>query len=255
MFRCTLMKSDSFVNTIIIEDNTRQNRSTNYFARTMLKVMSGLLVTAATSYVCIASGLVLSICSAFVRHGFASMLALILLYGFINTSMAKNVVNNSANTSTVNAIFYFHAVLEGLTISPLVFFSTGSNVTTAFLASASLFAFLAATSLRSESTNLLSFGRMISATSFALLFIAVANIFIKSDVISVGISAVFVVICAIATVYDIQWMKMLFENCGEDKKQNDKFTTMAAMMLHSNIVNMFWHILRLLNYLSDRRKD
>lgn len=241
-----MQTNNIFTNPIIIEK--RDKGEPNYLARALFKMMIGLLITGITSYACIRSGAAMKLIYGMVRNQFGMMLLIVAIYFMLNVFLFRFVRNRNASTLAVNSVYATYSVFEGLCISPIVMFSTGSNIATAFFSSAALFAFLAMIAVRSKD-NYMKISNVLAGAFVAIFFAAILNMIFRSSLFSFILSVICVVVCSVAICHDVQWAKMVIENVNDTHAQKDKISTMAAMMLHVNIVNLFVHILRILSYI------
>ena len=237
-----------FSNPVILE---RMKRETNYFSRVMFKMVIGLIVTALTSYALVSTGAATSILRI---NGTLFFVFLLLFYSVTNAAISRGVVSNDRlSASFVDGVFYVRAVMEGVLISPLVFYSSIHNIVVALLSAASFFAFMAMTSIGSN-RNYLSGFKVVGGVRFAVAVSWFVNVFwLRSGPLGVLLSCACIALSCYAVCCNMQWLKLVIDNRSISNSQRNKLVTVSALMLHGNIVSMFWHILHILNYFTGSR--
>ena len=94
--------------------------------------------------------------------------------------------------------------------------------------------------------NLLKYSHIFLNALFSLIIILFIGIFIQSDLISMGISALAVIIFAALTAYDIQKLRNRFDTLeSDDAAEIYRISIISALELYLDFINIFSHMLRL----------
>lgn len=140
-------------------------------------------------------------------------------------------------------LFLVFAVLNGITLTPIIHAYTGENVSLAFFMAVVVFG-VAATYGHVTKRDITNLGGVLLVGLISLIVAMVINIFIGSSLMAMGISAIAVILFTILTAYDVQkFREMHAAQYGESEKSLAVF---AALSMYLNLVNLFIHILRLL---------
>ena len=147
--------------------------------------------------------------------------------------------------STANNLLWAFSALTGVTIAPVLFVYTGESIASAFFSSA---AFFGAMSLVGYTTkrDLTSFGTFLLIGLISISVTSLINMwFLKSSSLSLGISAISILIFAGYTAYDVQNLKKVYSRCPDDELLS-KVAVFGALQLFLDFINIFLNILRLL---------
>lgn len=152
--------------------------------------------------------------------------------------------------STANNLLWAFSALTGITIAPVLFLYTGSSVAVAFFSSASFFGAMSLVGYTTKK-DLTSLGTFLLIGLISITVTSLINIwFLKSSSLSLGISAISILIFAGYTAYDVQNLKKVYANCPDDELLS-KVAVFGALQLFLDFINIFLNILRLLG----TRKD
>jgi FtsH-binding integral membrane protein len=212
-----------------------------YLLKVYNYMAAGLVLTGAVAYYGAASGFYASIVGTpiFWIILFAP-LALVLFLGF----RIERISLGAAQIS-----FWAYAGLVGLSLSGIFLVYTGESVARVFFISAGTFA---ATSLYGYTTrrDLSRFGSFLFMGLIGIVIAGLVNLFLKSSVLQLTISAVGVLVFVGLTAYDTQRIKALYVE-GEDGVASGKKAVMGALALYLDFLNLF---LMLMQLLGNRRR-
>ncbi|MEM0928331.1 MAG: Bax inhibitor-1/YccA family protein [Pseudomonadota bacterium] len=139
-------------------------------------------------------------------------------------------------------------LLIGPVIAAYVGFGLAGMVAQAFFITASLFL---AMSLYGYTTkkDLSGWGRFLFMASVGLLIAIVVNIFLGSELLSFGVSALVVLVFSAVTAYETQMIRNLYQQgAGE---ANERAAIYGAFALYGTFVTLFIHVLNLLSIMRD----
>lgn len=150
---------------------------------------------------------------------------------------------NSLSASLSWPLFLFYAVLNGVTISPVIAAYTGSSVAMVFFISATVFG-IAAVYGYTTKKDLKSFGSFFLIGLIGLIIAMVVNAYMGNPFIDYVISCVAVLLFLGITAWDIQMLEDMHSNqYGSSEKSLAVF---GALSLYLDFINIFLHLLRLL---------
>ena len=136
----------------------------------------------------------------------------------------------------------------GLSLSSVFLVYTGASVAQTFFASAAAFAGLSLFGYTTKK-DLSAFGTFLIMGVFGLIIAMLINLFLRSSMMDLVISAIGVLLFAGLTAYDTQKLKSLyFQVAGSDFV--GKTVVMGALTLYLDFINMFMFLLR---FMGDRR--
>ncbi|OYU95681.1 MAG: hypothetical protein CFE21_11115 [Bacteroidetes bacterium B1(2017)] len=201
-------------------------------------MMLALIVTALTSIVTVSTPAVLN----FV-FGIPYMFYVLIFAEFGLVWYLSSRVSSLSNT-TATIMFLAYSILNGLTLSVILFVYSGAAISNAFLITAGTFGIMSAAGYFTKK-DLSGFGAIMMMGLVGIILASLVNFFLKSDTMSYIISYVGVMIFVGLTAYDTQKIKNMANELEED--QLKKASIMGALTLYLDFVNLFLFLLRILN--------
>ena len=204
---------------------------------------AALLITGLTSYYVATSPAVLSLI-------FGNRL---VLYGMIIGELAL-VFGLSASIQRISVVtatlmFVLYSVLNGALLSSIFLVFTLGSIATTFFVTAGTFAVMALYGSITK-TDLSRMGNILLMALIGLIIALVVNIFVKSTMFEMVISAIGVIIFTGLTAYDAQKIKALTYGVEEDD-ETQKLAVLGALTLYLDFVNLFLYLLRFLGRRSE----
>jgi len=151
--------------------------------------------------------------------------------------------------STAQALFWVYAALVGVQFSSLFLVYTGGSIAQAFFATAASFLALSLYGYTTKK-DLSGMGTFLIMGVVGLFVAMIINMFMKSPVFDLAISAIGVLLFAGLTVYDTQRIKSLYFAVAGHGEAMAKTAVMGALQLYLDFINMFLFLLR---FMGDRR--
>ncbi|MDX3910340.1 MAG: Bax inhibitor-1/YccA family protein [Sphingobium sp.] len=149
---------------------------------------------------------------------------------------------NRLSTATAQMLFWAYAAVMGLSLSTIFLVYTGTSIAQTFFATAAAFAGLSLFGYTTKK-DLSGFGTFLIMGVVGLLVASLVNIFLKSSVMDLAISAIGVLLFAGLTAYDTQKIKSMYAQvAGTDFM--GKSVVMGALTLYLDFINMFMFLLR-----------
>ena len=199
---------------------------------------SGVLLTGIVALLFAQSGLAQQIL------GGPGLLKYVIMLSPLAFVLVMNFGINKLSTPAVQACFWAFAAVMGLSMSSIFLVYTGASIAQTFFATAAAFAGLSLYGYTTKK-DLSGMGTFLIMGVVGLLVATVVNIFLKSSVMNLVISAVGVLIFAGLTAYDTQRIKSMYSYvAGTDMV--GKTVVMGALSLYLDFVNMFQFLLSFL---------
>lgn len=141
-------------------------------------------------------------------------------------------------------MLFVYAAMSGVTLTPIIFVSTGENVMLAFVMAVVVFSVAAAYGHFTKK-DLTKLGGLLMIALISLVVAMIINIFIGSTLMMMAISGIAVILFTVLTAYDVQAFRAM--HAETDTKGVGGLVILAALSMYLNMINLFIHILRLLN--------
>ena len=209
---------------------------------TYLWMMVGLSFTAVVSYF-IMNAVITA--SSFARLLFNPVVFLVLIVvEFILVFVIQGSVNKM-NPAVATVSFVIYSILNGVTLTPLVYSYTSSSVALVFLITAGTFGSVSVFALITKK-DLSGLGTFLFMGLMGLIIATVVNIFLHSGMLQMLISYAGVLIFTGLTAYDTQNIKnMAIEYEGAPEKLVQAISIQGALKLYLDFINMFIYLLKI----------
>ncbi|MDR1884897.1 MAG: Bax inhibitor-1/YccA family protein [Synergistaceae bacterium] len=200
-------------------------------------MMLGLIITGGAAYVTSTSETLLS--------------ALIGRWTFIILAIAEVgiVIYLSSrimtmNPTTASVMFFVYALLNGLTLTPIMLIYTRESISTAFFTTAAMFGAMSVYGTVTK-RDLSSWGSFLMMGLVGLLVALLINMFVGSSRAELVISIMGVIIFTGLTAYDTNRIRAMAREmrAGDDVRSN--MAVMGALKLYLDFINMFLFLLRI----------
>ncbi len=141
--------------------------------------------------------------------------------------------------------FGAYSLLNGITLSPMLFLYTHASLTSTFFVTAATFgamAFYATTTKK----DLSGMGQYLFMALIGILIASVVNMFLRSSSFDYMISFVGVLVFCGLTAFDVQYILGVSRQFSGSLEENDyvRFSIMGALKLYLDFINMFIFLLR-----------
>ncbi|MET1110180.1 MAG: Bax inhibitor-1/YccA family protein [Allosphingosinicella sp.] len=144
----------------------------------------------------------------------------------------------------LQAFYWSFAVVMGLSMSIIPLLYTGTSIAATFFATSAAFASLSLWGYTTRK-DLSGLGTFLLMGLVGLIIAMVVNMFLRSDAMSMAISAIGVLLFAGLTAYDTQKIKSIyFQVAGSDML--GKAAILGALNLYLDFINMFQFLLSFL---------
>ena len=176
------------------------------------------------------------------------MLRWVIIFAPLLMVFALSFGANRMSTGAMQAFYWAFAVVMGLSMSVIPLIYDGTSIAATFFATSAAFVSLSLWGYTTKK-DLSAFGTFLIMGVVGLIIAMVANIFIRSDTMSMVIIFIGVLLFAGLTAYDTQKIKSMYDHVrGTDMM--GKVVIMGALNLYLDFINMFTF---LLSFMGDRR--
>lgn len=239
------LRYDSNYGQTLSVSSGQQLAMSRFVTRTYGWMFLGLLVTGLVSLMIASSE---AATAAIVQNQWMFFGVMIAQFGIVmGLSMAQQKLSPAAATLG----FLAYSVLTGVTFSVIFLIYTASSIFQVFLITSGMFGGLALYGTVTKK-DLTGVGTFVGMGLWGLILVGLANMFIHSESLSMGLSVISVLVFAGLTAYDAQKVRtMAYQAASGDSREGDKASIFAALMLYLNFINIFIALLRLFG---DRRE-
>lgn len=143
---------------------------------------------------------------------------------------------------TLSGLFFTVAVLEGILVSLITSAYLPGSVFKAFATAAITF-WIASEYAKQTNTDLRKFSSLMTTVILGVIITSIINLFTRSHIVSLGISAISVVLFTALIARDTQELEQLYYNHAA---QQDKVAILGSLQLFLSIIGLFVHLLRLM---------
>lgn len=151
---------------------------------------------------------------------------------------------NRINSGTATALFVLYAILNGITLSPILLIYTGASVAATFFITAATFGIMSIAGYVTKK-DLSSMGAYLIMGLIGVIIASVVNMFLHSETMDYIISYLGVFIFIGLTAYDTQKIKTLGQEAVNNGASIQKIAILGALTLYLDFVNLFLYLLRL----------
>ncbi len=218
-------------------EEERKHMMNQTMTRTFGLMFLGLLITAITSVVTIASPTLLNFIYG-TSYGFY-----VCIFGELGIVIFLSSRLQKMRTGTAVAMFFLYAVVSGITLSTIFFACTLGTIMFAFLTASAMFGAMAIYGSVTNS-SMASMGSILFMGLIGIIIASVVNIFLASSMLDMMICYIGVALFLGLTAYDTQKIKAMVaqSNSVEDTR---KIAVFGALNLYLDMINIFLYILRI----------
>jgi FtsH-binding integral membrane protein len=224
--------------TILEEEKTNATGLTRLMGRVYGWMGAALLISALSSLLFLSSETALQLVFGN-RIGFWVLIIVEFLL-VIGISGAINRIS----ASTATALFILYAILNGITLSPILLIYTGASVAATFFITAATFGVMSIAGYVTKK-DLSTMGSYLMMGLIGVIIASVVNMFLHSETMDYIISYLGVFIFIGLTAYDTQKIKTLGQEAINNGASMQKIAILGALTLYLDFVNLFLYLLRL----------
>lgn len=218
-------------------DRPAEDARRKFLAKTYGWMGIALLISAGAAYITASSPALLRFIFIPTWHYMVLAIGEIALVWWLSASIRKI----SLTTAIIGFIAY--SVINGMTLSSILYLYSQSSIAVVFLSCAAMFAGMAIYGLKTKS-DLRGYGRYLIMALWGIIVASLLNFLFKSSGLSFVISLVSVAVFAGLTAYDSQKILSISTH-ADDSEAFGKIAIIGALELYLDFINMFLALLRL----------
>ena len=151
---------------------------------------------------------------------------------------------NRLSAGTATGLFLAYSLLNGLTLSVVLFAATKSSVATAFFVTAGTFAGMSVYGYTTK-RSLQSWGGFLFMGLIGIIIASIVNYFLANPMMQWLISFAGVIVFTGLTAYDTQKLRVIHAGGFANEDMESKAAIMGALNLYLDFINLFLFILRI----------
>ena len=151
---------------------------------------------------------------------------------------------SSMSPEKAKALFFGYAAMLGLSLSSIFLIYSTASIAQTFFVTSSMFLSMVIYGYVTK-RDLTSFGSFLLMGLIGLIIAGVVNVFMKSSVASLVISAIGVIVFTGLTAYDTQVIKSYYTELDSDGT-SEKKAIIGAFRLYLDFINLYLYLLRFL---------
>lgn len=214
----------------------------NFVSNVFAWMFGALLITAVVAFL---FGTNMNLLLLMVTETGLSPLGYFVVFAPVGLVLIMSFALNRLSVPALIGLFILYSALMGASLGFIFIAYQLGTIFLAFIISASMFAVMAFLGY-TTSMDLTRFGSIMMMGLIGVIIAVVANMFMKSDMLSMIISVATVVVFTGLIAYDVQKIKRFGQIASQDKVMVQKMTIMSALSIYLNFINLFLAILRLL---------
>jgi len=220
---------------------TRQLAISRFVSRTYGWMFLGLMTTGLISYSIATSEAAVQMLME--NRG----LFYLVMFAEFGLVIGLTAAANKITAAMATLGFLFYSALNGVTFSVIFLTYTMTSVAQVFMISAGMFGGLAlfGTVTRKDLTGV---GTFVGMGLWGLILLGIVNMFVQSSALSLGLSAVGVIVFSGLTAYEAQKIRLLanqYAGGRQGSEEEGKGAIFGALSLYLNFINLFLSLLRL----------
>jgi len=151
---------------------------------------------------------------------------------------------NKISAATATALFIAYAVMNGLTLSTILFMFTMSSIASTFVVTAGLFGLMALIGTVTK-RDLTSIGNIAFMVLLGFIIASLVNFWLKSPALYWILTYLGVVVFSALTAYDAQKIKAMFLDSDDSSETKGKVAVLGALALYLDFINLFILLLQI----------
>ncbi|WP_297596203.1 Bax inhibitor-1/YccA family protein [uncultured Cetobacterium sp.] len=216
--------------------NSIEIQTKNSFLRKVfLQMFLGLLVTGAVSWSVVQSSQMISFVGNYMTFIIIAELILVL---------ALNFGINKISGGTAKVLFITYSAMNGLVLSIVMLIYNPISILYVLAVTSLIFVVMTIYGLRTKE-DLSAYDGFFKGGLITLVVVSLLNIFLKISILDWFISVCAVVLFTALIAYDINRIVKIFQLDNMSEEDYNKFSTIGALMLYLDFVNLFLNLLRL----------
>ena len=207
----------------------------SFLRKVFMQMFLGLLITGGVSWYVVQNQPMISFVANYMT--FIIIAELVLVLGI-------NFGINKMSSGTAKLLFIAYSAMNGLVLSIVMLIYNPYSILYVLGVTSLIFVGMTIYGLKTKE-DLSSYDGFFKGGLVALVIVSLLNLFLKISILGWFISVCAVVLFTALIAYDINRIVKIFQNNDLTEEDYNKFSTIGALMLYLDFVNLFLNLLRL----------
>ena len=207
----------------------------SFLRKVFMQMFLGLLITGGVSWYVVQSQPLISFVANYMT--FIIVAELLLVLGI-------NFGINKISSGTAKILFVAYSAMNGLVLSVVMLIYNPYSIIYVLGVTSLIFVGMTIYGLKTKE-DLSSYDGFFKGGLIALVIVSLLNLFLKISILGWFISVCAVVLFTALIAYDINRIVKIFQSNDLTEEDYNKFSTIGALMLYLDFVNLFLNLLRL----------
>lgn len=207
----------------------------SFLRKVFMQMFLGLLITGVVSWYVVQSRQLMAFVGNYMT--FIIIAELVLVLGI-------NFGINKISSGVSKLLFIAYSAMNGLVLSIVMLIYNPYSILYVLGVTSLIFVGMTIYGLRTKE-DLSSYDGFFKGGLIALVIVSLLNLFLKISILGWFISVCAVVLFTALIAYDINRIVKIFQNNNLSEEDYNKFSTIGALMLYLDFVNLFLNLLRL----------
>lgn len=207
----------------------------SFLRKVFMQMFLGLLITGVVSWYVVQSRPLMAFVGNYMT--FIIIAELVLVLGI-------NFGINKISSGVAKLLFIAYSAMNGLVLSIVMLIYNPYSILYVLGVTSLIFVGMTIYGLRTKE-DLSSYDGFFKGGLIALVIVSLLNLFLKISILGWFISVCAVVLFTALIAYDINRIVKIFQNNNLSEEDYNKFSTIGALMLYLDFINLFLNLLRL----------
>lgn len=207
----------------------------SFLRKVFMQMFLGLLITGGVSWYVVQSQPLISFVANYMT--FIIVAELLLVLGI-------NFGINKISSGTAKFLFIAYSAMNGLVLSVVMLIYNPYSILYVLGVTSLIFVGMTIYGLKTKE-DLSSYDGFFKGGLIALVIVSLLNLFLKISILGWFISVCAVVLFTALIAYDINRIVKIFQSNDLTEEDYNKFSTIGALMLYLDFINLFLNLLRL----------
>ncbi|MCQ8211066.1 Bax inhibitor-1/YccA family protein [Cetobacterium somerae] len=207
----------------------------SFLRKVFMQMFLGLLITGGVSWYVVQSQPLISFVANYMTFIIVAELLLVL---------GLNFGINKISSGTAKLLFVAYSAMNGLVLSVVMLIYSPYSILYVLGVTSLIFVGMTIYGLKTKE-DLSSYDGFFKGGLITLVIVSLLNLFLKISILGWFISVCAVVLFTALIAYDINRIVKIFQDNNLTEEDYNKFSTIGALMLYLDFVNLFLNLLRL----------
>lgn len=207
----------------------------SFLRKVFMQMFLGLLITGGVSWYVVQNQPLISFVGNYMTFIIVAELLLVL---------GLNFGINKISSGMAKLLFIVYSAMNGLVLSVVMLIYNPYSILYILGVTSLIFVGMTVYGLKTKE-DLSSYDGFFKGGLIALVMVSLLNLFLKISILGWFISVCAVVLFTALIAYDINRIVKIFQNNNLTEEDYNKFSTIGALMLYLDFVNLFLNLLRL----------